>query len=113
MVAFDRLMQGVAGYIENEIISVLPGWKKWVAGGVVSLAMDKSTAVFKAVKDHPMAKAFGIVRDDGMIDIETIYKHMRASADKTGPITLEVPMVGVFKVSAQDMDRLYQMIVGG
>lgn len=113
MVAFDQFVKGAGAFIESEIISVLPGWQKWVAGGIVAMAMDRSASVFKAVKDIPAVRALGVVREDGMIDIENLYKYIRSSAEKTGPVTIEVPMVGPFKASVQDLDRLYQMIVGG
>ena len=113
MVAFDQFARGVGNYIENEIIAILPGWKKWVAGGLVAMALDRSAAIFKVAKDHPVIKSMGIIREDGMIDVESLYKYFRAAADKTGPITIEVPLAGAFKASAQDLDNLYNKIIGG
>lgn len=113
MVTFEQTVKGIAAFIEAEIISMLPGWKKWAAGGLVAMALDRSASIFKTAKDHPVIKSMGIIREDGMIDVESLYKYFRAAADKTGPITIEVPLAGALKVSAQDLDNLYNKIIGG
>ena len=50
MATLAQVKAGAAAYIEQEIISKIGGWQKWVAGAVVSMALIRADGIFDALK---------------------------------------------------------------
>ena len=113
MVTFTQVKSGVAKYITDEIIAKMDGWKKWVSGAAVTMAMLKADTLFDALKHNEIVTMLGIIRSDGMIDIDTMRNAFKAQADTTGPITIEIPAIGNLTLSSEDIDMLYRYIKEG
>jgi hypothetical protein len=112
MVSVDQIKNGVAKYIDTEIIPALPGWKKWVFGGGAVLMLSNQQ-VIDMVFNNQMVKALGIITDSGMVDIDKVHTAIMPQIQKTGAIDIDIPMIGTIKIGASDVDTLYRMIVGG
>lgn len=112
MVNLAQVQLGVEKYIENEIITKIVDWRKWVVGAGVSMALSRSTEIFNQIKDHPVVKAMGIIDDNDMIDIDKLHAEFAKQAQR-GAITFDVPLMGALTLNAADVDKLYSYIVGG
>ena len=111
MATLAQVKAGVAAYIEQEIISKIGGWQKWVAGAVVSMALNRADGIFDALKDNPAIKLLGIIDDSGNIDIEALYAEFKRQAQR-GPISFDVPMIGKLTLNESDVDKIYANIKG-
>lgn len=112
MVNLAQVQLGVEKYIENEIITKIVDWRKWVVGAGVSMALSRSTEFFNQIKDHPVVKAMGVIDDNDMIDIDKLHAEFAKQAQR-GAITFDVPLMGALTLNAADVDKLYSYIVGG
>ena len=111
MVNLAQVQLGVEKYIENEIITKIVDWRKWVVGAGVSMALSRSTEIFNQIKDHPVVKAMGVIDDNDMIDIDKLHAEFAKQAQR-GAITFDVPLMGALTLNAADVDKLYSYIVG-
>lgn len=112
MVNLAQVQMGIEKYIENEIITKIVDWRKWVVGAGASMALSRSTDIFNQIKDHPVVKAMGIIDENDMIDIDKLHAEFAKQAQR-GAITFDVPLMGALTLNAADVDKLYSYIVGG
>ena len=111
MATLAQVKAGAAAYIEQEIISKIGGWQKWVAGAAVSMALNRADGIFDTLKDNPAIKLLGIIDDSGNIDIEALYAEFKRQAQR-GPISFDVPMIGKLTLNESDVDKIYANIKG-
>ena len=112
MVTLMQVANGLQKYIEAEILPMVTDWRKWVLGAGASVALSKSGEIFTKLKANPMIAALGVIDSEDRIDIERLHREFAKQAQK-GAITLDVPLLGPVTLNAQDVDRLYQYIIGG
>lgn len=107
----DQIMQGIMNYADSEVINKLPTAGKWVVGTAIGLATTRANNVVDAIQTNAIAKAFGIVDENGLIDIDALMSAMKNSADRYGKISVEVPLIGKLSFSSADVDTLRNYIV--
>lgn len=110
MYHYDRVMKGIASYIDDEILIKINGWQRWIVGAGLGISLDKMHNVYKTLKENPMVAALGIIDEHDNMDVELLYKHLKKQAQK-GPITVDIPLVGTFTLDESDVDKLYSRIV--
>lgn len=111
MIHKSRVMQGIAAYIDNEIVSQMSGsWRSWVVGSVAGIALSRADEMLTSLAANPIVKALGLIEGEN-IDVETIYEELRRQAQK-GAATVELPMLGAITFSVADVDSLYRYIKG-
>jgi hypothetical protein len=113
MVTFSQVKGGVTKYITDEIISKMESWKKWVTGAAVSLALTKADDLFDAVKSNELISMLGVVREDGMIDIDLLRHAFKTQAESSGPVSIDIPAIGKITLSSDDIDMIYRYIQEG
>lgn len=109
MYDYNKVINGIAKYIDTEIVDKILGWKKWVVGSGLGLALSNSTNVFNQLKNNEFVKMLNIIDKDNKIDVDKIYKELKKQAKKSS-ITFEVPMVGSITLNDQDIEKLYELI---
>ena len=102
-------MRGLAQYVDEEIVSKISGWQKWVVGAGLGVALDKGVNIFNELKSNPMVKALEVIDKNDMIDVDTLYKSIKKQAHNN-PVTFSVPMVGVMTLNESDVDKIYEAI---
>lgn len=112
MVTLAQVQAGVEKYLETEILSKIPDWRKWVLGAGASRMLSRSTEIFNQLKTNPVVSAMGVIDEQDQIDIDAIYREFAAQAQR-GAITFDVPLVGALTLTAADVDKLYGYIIGG
>ena len=110
MVTLEQLQTGLADYVEKELVSKVPGVRKWVLALVATPVILQSGAMIEANKEM-LIKA-GYITADGMIDIDRIHGELKAIASKTGPVAQSFPIIGTFTFSEADIDTLRTYIGG-
>lgn len=109
MYGYDKVMNGIAKYIDNEIVDKIPGWKKWLVGSGIGMMLSNSNNIFEQIKNNEFVKLLNIIDDYDNIDVENIYKELKKQAQK-GSVDVELPMIGSFRLNEQDVDKLYRFI---
>lgn len=109
MYSYNQVINGIAKYIDMEIISNINGWQKWVVGSAVGIALSNSTNLFNQLKQNEFVKMLGVIDKNDKIDVDKIYKEMKKQAKKSS-ITFNAPLIGVITLTEQDVDILYDNI---
>lgn len=112
MVTLAQVRAGVGRYLEAEMISKICGWQKWVVGAAASMALDQSAAIFNQLKTNPIVQALGVIDEQDGIDIDRLHAEFAKQAQR-GAVTFDVPIIGSLTLNAQDVDKIYQYIIGG
>ena len=111
MVHKSKVINGIAGYVDAEIISKMAGsWKAWLVGGVAGLAAARAGVLIDELAKNPMVNALGIVQGEN-VDVEAIYAELLKQAQK-GSATVELPVVGPITFGVADVESLYRHIMG-
>lgn len=111
MIHYTRVLQGVANYVDNELVSKLAGsWKAWMLGGMAGIAVSRGEALFMQYKDNPVARALGLV-DGENIDVDSVFAELRKQASK-GTATMTLPVIGAVTFGTADVDALHRYIMG-
>lgn len=108
-VTVGQVAQGVATYIDRELVPKVPGIRKWVLG--ISGAYAGKMIEEKVDEYRDLLISIGVMEEDGMIDIDTLASHLKKSAAVNGPVTEHFPMLGDITFDSGDVDKLHTYIV--
>jgi hypothetical protein len=111
MYHYEHVLKALVRFIDEEILTKMDGLQRWVLGTGAGIAANKGAKIFHSLKDHSLLKALDLVEDDD-INVDLIYEELIKQAS-TSPITIDIPMVGLIKLNRSDVEKLYQMIIGG
>ena len=109
MYEYGQVINGIAKYIDEEIVGKIEGWKKWVVGSAAGIALSNSADIFNQFKNSEYVKMLNLVDKDGKIDVDKIYKEMKKQAKK-GSVTFNLPLLGALTLNEQDVERIYESI---
>lgn len=110
MVSLNAVKIGLARYLEQEVISVLPSWQKVLFGTASALILRNADNILASVKDNPFIKAMNVIQPDGSVDIQAVYAEFHAQAERA-PFSIDFPVIGSLKFSAPDVEKLYKLIL--
>lgn len=113
MVPRQQVEQGIARYIDREIISKLPtsSVQRVATGAAVALALKRSDALVEQLKGNAWVSALGIMDEAGSVDLDALHEAIRDQVKADG-VVLDVPVLGRLTFYADDIDNLYSDIMG-
>lgn len=112
MVHYSQVVAGIAGYLDEEMVSKVAGTPKaWIMGAVIGLASTRAEPLVRQLSSNPMVVAMGLV-DGENIDVDAIYGELIKQA-KRGSMTMQIPMMGAVTFNVSDVEKLYRHIKEG
>lgn len=111
MVPYTKVINGFRRYINEEIVNKLTNGPRWAVGTVAGIMMTQADKIYTNLKNNTFIKSMSIINDKDEVDIELIYKELKKQA--TTPMSVNIPLVGTFTLTEQDVDKLYNFIMGG
>lgn len=108
-VTIDQVKNGLAKYIDSEIVSKIDGLGKWlipIAGA--SIISSKVEPMIK--ENKPMLVSLGYMYEDNLIDIDKVHQDIKRVAHDKGPIKEHFPIIGSITFSEADIDALRRYI---
>lgn len=112
MIPYNQVVNGLAKYIDSEIVSKIGGWQKWALGAGIGIGVKRGSAIVEQMKSMPLIKMLNIIDEENMVDVEVIYEELKKQAQKE-PVHVALPMVGTVTFTQDDVDKLYNHIMGG
>lgn len=111
MVTIKQIEQGVAAYLDAELMPQLPanGVQKVIAGTAMSILIKRSGEIIESYKDNQFVKMLGIMDSDGNIDVDTLAEELKKNMPKDG-MKVDVPIIGELTFKENDVDKLYEYI---
>lgn len=109
MYHYKTVIQGLAKFIDHELVPKMTGLNKWVFGTGAGIALDKAEKLFHSIKDCQLLHTLELIEED-KIDITCIYRELLSQAEK-GPVRIEIPMLGTITLDKTDVEKLYRYII--
>lgn len=112
MTSIANIQNGMAKYIDDDLLPHLTGMKRVAVGAYAGLALKNLGDLFNAYKSHPMIAVLHVVDENGNIDIDTIYNEFAKRMSDGTKLPINIPLVGVWTVDRSDLEKIYMYIKG-
>lgn len=110
MVTISQIQNGLAEFLDTEIIPMLPGWRRFAFGAAAGLVLGRSVEIYEQLKGNPMIQMLGVIQQDDTIDIDALYCEAKRQIQKA-PLTFDLPGMGAVTLRETDLDKLYKIIL--
>ena len=112
MVTMQQFQNGVARYIDADILPHLSGVKRLAVGTYAGLAANNVGELLTQYKDHPAVSVMKVMDKDGNVDIDRLYSAAAPMFANGEKFSINIPMIGEMTVDKTDLEKLYQYIRG-
>ena len=108
MASIQKIQQGAARFVDNEMVPAFAGAEKILIGGAAALLIANMENLVKQYAANPVVAMLGVYKD-GDIDVDALYQAFapRFGAEK---IPVKIPMVGTVKIGKAEIDKIHQYI---
>ncbi len=107
--SIQKVQIGLANFIDTEMVNHLDGWQKIGFGAAAALIIKNLPNTINAYMKHPIVVAFGVIDEDGNIDIDALHDAIMDHFATDGEY-INIPMLGRVKITKQDVETLYKFI---
>lgn len=111
MVTITKIEQGVAAYLDSELMPKLPetGLEKILAGTAISLVIRRGGKILDSYRNNKTVQLLGIMDAEGNVDIDVLAEELKKNMPADG-VKIDVPMIGAMTFHKSDIDKLYSYI---
>lgn len=111
MVDFNRIKNGIAKYLDNEIIPNLSNndTEKFLVGIATGIFLKRMDKIMNYYLNRNLMKVAEITNENQEIDIDLIYEVAKETI-KSNSVSFEVPVFGKLTFTKDDIDTLYKYI---
>lgn len=109
-VSFEAVLDGFAKFIDKNIYTGMNDWQELFARVLVGRIFDARENLKSAFVNNGFIRTFGIIDENGNIDVESLAKDIKKEIQRKGKITVGIPMFGQMTFVPEDVDALYNMI---
>lgn len=113
MVKFEKVLDGVAKFMDKEIYPGMNDWQEVLVRVVAGRIFECREVVKKSLVNNGIVRTFGVIDEDGNVDIEGLAADIKKEIQKKTKITVEIPMLGSMTFHPSDVDKLRNFIMEG
>ena len=110
---FERVMDGIAKYINDEIYVGMNDLQELIARMAVGRIIDNGEQIKAALENNGVIRTLGIIDGEGMVDVDSLMKDIKKEIERKGSLVVSIPMFGKLTFKPSDADVLYKYITGG
>lgn len=113
MVHVSSLIPGMSKFIDENVLAQYSpnSMKRILMAGAISLYLKQNEGLVDTLASNPLVVNLGVVKPDGMIDIESIRDSLKKEISKAGFMRVSIPFVGDIDFTPEDADALYKFII--
>lgn len=112
-VKFEAVLDGMARFLDKEIYSGMNDWQEILARITVGRVFENREAVKAAFVNNGIIRTFGIVDENGNVDIERLASDLKTQIQRKEKLEVSIPLFGKITFHPEDVDDLYNMIMEG
>lgn len=113
MVEFNRVIDGLARYLNNNFYSKLNDWQEVLARIAVGRIIGNPEALKQSLMANGVVRTFAVMDSEGNVDLENLARDLKREIERKGKISVEIPIIGKLSFVASDIDEIYREITGG
>lgn len=110
-IKFERVVDGINTYINNEIYCNLNSTQEFLARIVVARINQNADMIKNDLMHNGFFKTLSVVDSEGLVDIDDIMQTVKKEIERQECLRVDVPLIGVFTFKPEDVDKLYKEIV--
>lgn len=117
MVSLDRIEQGAARFIDNELVPKLPiggaydGVKKMAVVASAIYLVKRFRNIAELAYNNNFLSVVGLYNENGEFDLDGIRDVMKEQIPADGML-VKVPLLNELRFYKDDVDKLYSYIMG-
>jgi CO dehydrogenase/acetyl-CoA synthase alpha subunit len=109
---FEKVLDGIARYLDRELYVGLNDWQEMIARIAVSRVIGNKEQLKTALSSNPYLQTFAVIDNTGEVDAETLLQDIKTYITAKGKMSVTVPMMGTFTFKPEDVDKLRQYMEG-
>lgn len=113
MVEFNRVIDGLARYLNKNFYSNLNDFQEVIARIAVGRIIGNPEALKQSLAANPFVRTFAIFDSEGNVELEPLMRDLRKEIEKKGKMTVDIPLFGKISFTGEDVTELYREITGG
>lgn len=108
MITMDQFIEGLYHYIKSEIIPIMPGYGKLLAGAALLRNSNRLGDLLRGIASGNTLQLLGVIDDGGMIDVDMWANELKRSMSEFcgGKAEIEIPMLAKITFRDSDIDTL-------
>lgn len=110
---FEKVLNGIMKYLNNEIYSGMNDWQEMLARIAVSRMVGNGNNLKHILMNNAFIKTFAIMDENGMVDVDGLLNDIKNQINQKEKLTISLPMFGKFTFTAADVDKLHRSIMEG
>ena len=107
---FERVLDGVVRYINREMYVGMNDLQEVVARMAVGRVINNRATIKKALIDNPVIRTFGVISEDGMVDVDVLAAELKEQVIAKGKVQIAIPFIGKFTFVPEDIDKILMEI---
>lgn len=109
---FETVIDGISQYINDELLDHMNDFQQFGARVIIGRIINNQEELKEFLVKNGFIRTFGIIDNDGMVDVASIMYDIKKEISKSDKITFSIPMFGKFTFNPSDVDVLYYHITG-
>lgn len=111
MIEFNKIIDGIAKYLDKEIYSGMNDWQELIARIAVGRVLNDKQMLLEKLTQNPLIKSLVLIDDEGMVDVDRLFEEIKKAMSGKEKIKISIPLFGTMSFSTADADKLYQEII--
>ena len=109
MYDYTKVMNGLAEFVDTEILSKIDDWRKWVFGAGVGFYLSQGKEMVEQLKENNLVRKMNLIDKNNKINEDILNKEMKVQAAKSA-IMFDIPTIGPLVINESDLDKIYSII---
>lgn len=111
MISYEKFINGMVKYLDNEIIPQMTGVKKMAFGVGSSIFLKKGENVFNSIKDKEIIHSLELLDNNYNININMLKEEIIEKLNNEN-IEIDIPMIGTLTLDKNDIEKIYKYMKG-
>lgn len=107
---FEKVINCFFKYLEKEIVPGMNGLQEIAFFSLREAVDDELENWVATLTKNPFMRAVVAIDKEGNVDVEKLFKRIRAGMEKKGEITIEIPLYGTIKFLPEDIDNIANLM---
>lgn len=112
MLEFEKVIEGISKYINDEMYSRMNDFQEFAARVLIGRFLTNDEAIKESLINNGYIRTFGIIDGDGMVDVDGLARDIKRELERKEKISFTVPMFGKLTFVPNDVNVLYKTITG-
>lgn len=113
MVEFNRVIDGLARYLNNNVFANMNDWQEIIAKVAVGRIIGNPENLKQSLIQNGFVRTLAVIDGEGNVDLEPLMRDLKREIERKGKLTVDIPMFGKMSFVATDIDDIYREITGG